>query len=134
MSTIKEDGTSMLTDSAAQDYIHELESHVRMMRSSNTKAINLVSEYQSSEGLEIVFKDLILRMLTDRDVLESIVNDVKDSLELGDLEYRVDKLEEVDEYELIDTVVDSMTFESRVSDLVDEKLIETSFKLIVEEK
>ena len=133
MSTIKEDGTSMLTDSAAQDYIHELESHVRMMRSSNTKAINLVEEYQSSKGFELVFKDLLLRMLTDKDVLEYIVSDVKDSLEIADLEYRLDKLEEVDEYQLIDTVVDSMTFESRVSDLVDEKLIETNFKVIIEE-
>jgi len=133
MSTIKEDGTSMLTDSAAQDYIHELESHVRMMRSSNTKAINLVEEYQSSKGFELVFKDLLLRMLTDKDVLEYIVSDVKASLEIADLEYRLDKLEEVDEYQLIDTVVDSMTFESRVSDLVDEKLIETNFKVIIEE-
>jgi len=135
MSTIKEDGTSMLTESAAQDYIHELESHVRLLRSSQTKAINLVSEYQSSEGFTLVANDWLQQMLATDDVLDALKDSILDGLpDLGDLDDRLYELEnKPDEYEITETVVDSMTFESRVAEIVDERLQELTFKVIIEE-
>ena len=80
MSTIKEDGTSMLTESAAQDYIHELESHLRIMRDKRSDLISLVDDYQSKKGFYLVAKDFLMTVITEPDVMDIIKDEVLDKL------------------------------------------------------
>jgi len=78
-------------------------------------------------------------MIEQHEVTDALVAVLEQELpNTEDLVSRVDELEydlgnKPDEYEITDTVVDSMTFESRVAEIVDERLQELTFKVTVEE-
>jgi predicted heme/steroid binding protein len=139
MSTIKEDGTSMLTESAAQDYINELESKIKVLGGSKAKVLERLNEYQGENGPYFLFKDMLLKALDDYDVMDTIKDEVLVGLpDLDDLDSRISDVEyenenKPDDYEIVDNVVDSVTFESRVEDIITDKLNEVKFKLTIEE-
>ena len=97
-------------------------------------------QYNGEFGIHNHFKEMFLKMIEQHQVTDTIVDVLKDEIldglpDLNDIEYRVMNLEDdtVDEYELTDTVVDSMTFESRVEEIVNERLKEINFKVTIEE-
>jgi hypothetical protein len=69
-----------------------------------------------------IIKDEVLDGLPDIDELSD---------RLDSIEY---ELEQQDDYHTIDVVLDSMTFESRVEDIITDKLNEVKFKLTIEEE
>jgi hypothetical protein len=118
---LKEDGATPLKVEAAQDYINELEAQVKLLGRSKDKIVERLNEYQGEKGPYILFKDMLLKELDDYDVMTVIKDEVLDGLpDIDDIEYRIANLEDekVDEYEITDTVVDSMTFESKVREIV----------------
>jgi hypothetical protein len=133
---LKEDGATPLKIEAAQDYINELESKIKVLGGSKAKVLERLNEYQGEQGPYFLFKDMLLKALDDYNVMDTIKDEVLNGQpDVEDIEYRVTNLEDekVDEYEVIDNVVDSMTFESRVEEIVNERLKEINFKVIVEE-
>jgi hypothetical protein len=70
-----------------------------------------------------IIKDEVLDGLPDLDGLEE---------RLADVEYENEN--KPDDYEIVDNVVDSVTFESRVEDIITDKLNEVKFKLTIEEE
>jgi hypothetical protein len=138
MELLKEDGTTPLSNEAAQDYINELEAQVKLLGRSKDKIVERLDEYQGEQGPYILFKDMLFKALDD-DIMAIIKDDVLDGLpdidelseRLGELEYENEN--KPDDYEVVDNVVDSMTFESRVEEIVNERLKEINFKVIVEE-
>ena len=131
MELLKEDGTTPLNNEAAQDYINELEAQVKLLGRAKDTLVRNLSEYQGDEGFNLVLTELVMNILTTPDTIDVIrdcINlsrdDILDGLpDLNDLDDRVSAIEFdlenlPDEYELTDTVVESMTFESKVREIV----------------
>ena len=131
MKLLKEDGTTPLNNEAAQDYINELEAQVKLLGRAKDTLVRNLSEYQGDEGFNLVLTELVMNILTTPDTIDVIrdcINlsrdDILDGLpDLNDLDDRVSAIEFdlenlPDEYELTDTVVESMTFESKVREIV----------------
>ena len=124
MELLKEDGTTPLNNEAAQDYINELEAQVKLLGRAKDTLVRNLSEYQGDEGFNLVLTELVMNILTTPDTIDVIRDDILDGLpDLNDLDDRVSAIEFdlenlPDEYELTDTVVESMTFESRVREIV----------------
>jgi len=126
---LKEDGATPLKIEAAQDYINELEAQVKLLGRSKEYAIHNH------------FKDMLIQMLQQHEVVDVLKDELVDALDISstveDVIYDYDfsdiVQDNIDEYEIVDNVVDSMTFESRVEELVNERLKEINFKVIVEE-
>ena len=124
MELLKEDGTTPLNNDAPQDYINELEAQVKLLGRAKDTLVRNLSEYQGDEGFNLVLTELVMNILTTPDTIDVIRDDILDGLpDLNDLDDRVSAIEFdlenlPDEYELTDTVVESMTFESRVREIV----------------
>ena len=124
MKLLKEDGTTPLNNEAAQDYINELEAQVKLLGRAKDTLVRNLSEYQGDEGFNLVLTELVMNILTTPDTIDVIRDDILDGLpDLNDLDDRVSAIEFdlenlPDEYELTDTVVESMTFESKVREIV----------------
>ena len=124
MELLKEDGTTPLNNEAAQDYINELEAQVKLLGRAKDTLVRNLSEYQGDEGFNLVLTELVMNILTTPDTIDVIRDDILDGLpDLNDLDDRVSAIEFdlenlPDEYELTDTVVESMTFESKVREIV----------------
>jgi hypothetical protein len=136
---LKEDGATPLKIEAAQDYINELEAQVKLLGRSKANVVERLNEYQGENGPYILFKDMLLKALDSYDVMDVIKDEVLDGLpDLDDLDSRISDIENtqelMDNYEVIDNVVDSMTFESKVEDIIMDKLNEVKFKLTIEEE
>jgi hypothetical protein len=113
----------------------QLTAEVELLQRSKAKIVERLDEYQGEQGPYLLFKDMLLRVLDDYDVRGTIKDDLlEDVPDFEDFEHRIYELEnKPDEYEITDTVVESMTFESRVAEIVDERLQELTFKVTVEE-
>ena len=124
MELLKEDGTTPLSNEAAQDYINELEAQVKILIRSKASLVRNLDEYQGETGLTVVMKGLIIDMLAEPDVIDVLKDEILDVLpDLDDLDSRVGELEYKeeqlpDEYEVIDNVVESNDFESKVREIV----------------
>jgi hypothetical protein len=124
MELLKEDGTTPLNNEAAQDYINELEAQVKILIRSKASLVRNLDEYQGETGLTVVMKGLIIDMLAEPDVIDVLKDEILDVLpDLDDLDSRVGELEYKeeqlpDEYEVIDNVVESNDFESKVREIV----------------
>jgi len=124
MELLKEDGTTPLNNEAAQDYINELEAQVKLLGRAKDTLVRNLSEYQGDEGFNLVLTELVMNILTTPDTIDVIRDDILDGLpDLNDLDDRVSAIEFdlenlPDSYEITDTVVESMTFESRVREIV----------------
>ena len=124
MELLKEDGTTPLSNEAAQDYINELEAQVKILIRSKASLVHNLDEYQGETGLTVVMKGLIIDMLAEPDVIDVLKDEILDVLpDLDDLDSRVGELEYKeeqlpDEYEVIDNVVESNDFESKVREIV----------------
>ena len=98
-----------------------------------------LSMYNGEFGIHNHFKEMFIKMIEQYEVADTLVEVIKDNLldGLPDFNHFDDRLYELenkpDEYEITETVVDSMTFESRVAEIVDERLQELTFKVTVEE-
>ena len=136
---LKEDGATPLNIEAAQDYINELEAQVKLLGRSKGNIQHELDLYKGEYAIHNHFKDMFIKMLQQNEVLDIIKDEVLDGLpDLDDLDSRISDIEyenenKPDEYEAIDNVIDSMTFESRVEEIVNERLKEINFKVIVEE-
>jgi hypothetical protein len=136
MELLKEDGTTRLSNEAAQDYINELEAQVKILARSKSSVVDRLDEYQGEQGPYLLFKDMLFKALDSYDVMDVIKDEVLDGQpDIEDLEYRVTNLEDEkrDDYDIIDTVVDSSSFESIVDNMIDNKLSEVKFKVTIEE-
>ena len=124
MELLKEDGTTPLSNEAAQDYINELEAQVKILIRSKASLVRNLDEYQGETGLTVVMKGLIIDMLAEPDVIDVLKDEILDVLpDLDDLDSRVGELEYKeeqlpDDYEVIDNVVESNDFESKVREIV----------------
>ena len=124
MELLKEDGTTPLSNEAAQDYINELEAQVKILIRSKASLVRNLDEYQGETGLTVVMKGLIIDMLAEPDVIDVLKDEILDGLpDLDDLDSRVGELEYKeeqlpDDYEVIDNVVESNDFESKVREIV----------------
>ena len=124
MKLLKEDGTTPLNNEAAQDYINELEAQVKILIRSKASLVHNLDEYQGETGLTVVMKGLIIDMLAEPDVIDVLKDEILDGLpDLDDLDSRVGELEYKeeqlpDDYEVIDNVVESNDFESKVREIV----------------
>ena len=124
MELLKEDGTTPLSNEAAQDYINELEAQVKILIRSKASLVHNLDEYQGETGLTVVMKGLIIDMLAEPDVIDVLKDEILDVLpDLDDLDSRVGELEYKeeqlpDDYEVIDNVVESNDFESKVREIV----------------
>jgi len=124
MELLKEDGTTPLNNEAAQDYINELEAQVKILIRSKASLVRNLDEYQGETGLTVVMKGLIIDMLAEPDVIDVLKDEILDVLpdlddldsRIGELEYKEEQLP--DEYEVIDNVVESNDFESKVREIV----------------
>jgi len=124
MELLKEDGTTPLNNEAAQDYINELEAQVKILIRSKASLVHNLDEYQGETGLTVVMKGLIIDMLAEPDVIDVLKDEILDVLpdlddldsRIGELEYKEEQLP--DEYEVIDNVVESNDFESKVREIV----------------
>jgi hypothetical protein len=124
MELLKEDGTTPLNNEAAQDYINELEAQVKILIRSKASLVHNLDEYQGETGLTVVMKGLIIDMLAEPDVIDVLKDEILEVLpDLDDLDSRVGELEYKeeqlpDDYEVIDNVVESNDFESKVREIV----------------
>ena len=132
MELLKEDGTTPLSNEAAQDYINELEAQVKILIRSKASLVRNLDEYQGETGLTVVMKGLIIDMLAEPDVIDVLKDEILDVLKdeildglpdlddldsrVGELEYKEEQLP--DDYEVIDNVVESNDFESKVREIV----------------
>jgi len=96
--------------------------------------------YNGEFGIHNHFKQMFIKMLEQHEVTDTLVAVLKDEIQeevVSEYEYLGNRLDELenkpDEYEITDTVVDSMTFESRVEEIVNERLQEINFKVTIEE-
>ena len=136
MELLKEDGTTRLSNEAAQDYINELEAQVKILARSKSSVVDRLDEYQGEQGPYLLFKDMLLRALDDYNVMDVIKDEVLDGHpDIEDIDYRVTNLEDekLSDYDIIDTVVDSSRFESVVDNMIENKLSEVKFKVTIEE-
>jgi hypothetical protein len=137
---LKEDGATPLKIEAAQDYINELEAQVKLLGRSKANLAEQVNRYDGDMGVYLHFKEILITLLQHYDVMDIIKDEVLDGLpDLDGLEERLADVEyenenKPDDYEVVDNVVDSVTFESRVEDIITDKLNEVKFKLTIEEE
>jgi len=125
---LKEDGATPLKIEAAQDYINELEAQVKLLGRSKANLAEQVNRYDGDMGVYLHFKEILITLLQHYDVMDIIKDEVLDGLpdidelseRLGELEYENEN--KPDDYEVVDNVVDSMTFESRVKEIISESL------------
>ena len=138
---LKEDGATPLKIEAAQDYINELEAQVKLLGRSKGNIQHELDLYKGEYAIHNHFKDMLIQMLQQHEVVDVLKDELVDALDISstveDVIYDYDfsdiVQDNIDEYEIVDNVVDSMTFESRVEELVNERLKEINFKVIVEE-
>jgi len=137
MSLLKEDGTTLLSNEAAQDYINELEAQVKVIQRSKAALVDTLDTYQAQDGLLIVMKQFIMDILSDPDVTDLLADEIIEKFDVQDKVIEVlneeDMNQYLDTYELIDDVVDSTTFESKVEDIIMDKLNDINFKVIIQE-
>ena len=137
MSLLKEDGTTLLSNEAAQDYINELEAQVKVIQRSKAALVDTLDTYQAQDGLLIVMKQFIMDILSDSDVTDLLANEIIYKFDVQDKVIEVlneeDMNQYLDTYEVIDDVVDSATFESKVEDIIMDKLNDINFKVIIQE-
>ena len=125
---LKEDGATPLKIEAAQDYINELEAQVKLLGRSKANLAEQVNRYDGDMGVYLHFKEILITLLQHYDVMDVIKDEVLDDLpDIDDLRDRIGELEyenenKPDDYEVVDNVVDSMTFESRVKEIVSDSL------------
>jgi len=125
---LKEDGATPLKIEAAQDYINELEAQVKLLGRSKANLAEQVNRYDGDMGVYLHFKEILITLLQHYDVMDIIKDEVLDGLpDLDDLDSRISDVEyenenKPDDYEIVDNVVDSMTFESRVKEIISESL------------
>jgi len=125
---LKEDGATPLKIEAAQDYINELEAQVKLLGRSKANLAEQVNRYDGDMGVYLHFKEILITLLQHYDVMDIIKDEVLDGLpDLDGLEERLADVEyenenKPDDYEVVDNVVDSMTFESRVKEIISESL------------
>jgi hypothetical protein len=129
---VKEDGATPLLIEAAQDYINELEAQVKLLKSSKATIVQTLNtasaKYDGEVGVYLHFKGILITLLQHYDVMDIIKDELLDGLpdidelseRLGELEYENEN--KPDDYEVVDNVVDSMTFESRVKEIVSDSL------------
>ena len=115
--------------------IEELEAQVSVLKRSKAALVDTLDTYQAQDGLLIVMKQFIMDILSDPDVTDLLAEiykfDVQDKvIEVLNEE---DMNQYLDTYELIDDVVDSTTFESKVEDIIMDKLNDINFKVIIQE-
>jgi len=96
--------------------------------------------YNGEFGIHNHFKEIFIKLIEQHEVTDTLVAVLKDEIQeevVSEYEYLGNRLDELenkpDEYEITDTVVDSMTFESRVEEIVNERLQEINFKVTIEE-
>jgi len=137
MSLLKEDGTTLLSNEAAQDYINELEAQVKVIQRSKAALVDTLDTYQAQDGLLIVMKQFIMDILSDPDVTGLLAEEIIEKFDVQDEVIEVlneeDMNQYLDTYEVIDDVVDSATFESKVEDIIMDKLNDINFKVIIQE-
>ena len=125
---LKEDAVERLGVDAAQDYINELEAQVKVLTRSKANLAEQVNRYDGDMGVYLHFKEILITLLQHYDVMDIIKDAVLDGLpDLDDLDSRISDVEyenenKPDDYEVVDNVVDSMTFESRVKEIISESL------------
>lgn len=137
---LKEDGSEPLKIEAAQDYINELEAQVKLLNRSKEAIRTSLNEYQGIEGFSLVAKDFLMNVLTHDDIVDLIVDMVVEPLDIQSkaqeaiYEYDFSDIvnDNLDTYAMVDDVVDSVQFESKVKDIVMNAL--NNVKLTMEEE
>ena len=118
----------------------QLTAEVELLRRSKTAIAEELKQYNGEFGIHNHFKEMFIKMIEQHEVTDALVAVLEQELpNTEDLVSRVDELEydlgnKPDEYEITDTVVESITFESRVEDIITDKLNEVKFKLTIEEE
>jgi len=117
--------------------IEELEAQVSVLKRSKAALREALDTYQAQDGLLIVMKQFIMDILSDPDVTDLLANEIIYKFDVQDKVIEVlneeDMNQYLDTYELIDDVVDSTTFESKVEDIIMDKLNDINFKVIIQE-
>jgi len=117
--------------------IEELEAQVSVLKRSKAALVDTLDTYQAQDGLLIVMKQFIMDILSDPDVTDLLADEIIEKFDVQDKVIEVlneeDMNQYLDTYELIDDVVDSTTFESKVEDIIMDKLNDINFKVIIQE-
>jgi len=117
--------------------IEELEAQVSVLKRSKAALREALDTYQAQDGLLIVMKQFIMDILSDPDVTDLLADEIIEKFDVQDKVIEVlneeDMNQYLDTYELIDDVVDSTTFESKVEDIIMDKLNDINFKVIIQE-
>jgi len=117
--------------------IEELEAQVSVLKRSKAALREALDTYQAQNGLLIVMKQFIMDILSDPDVTDLLAEEIIEKFDVQDKVIEVlneeDMNQYLDTYELIDDVVDSTTFESKVEDIIMDKLNDINFKVIIQE-
>jgi len=117
--------------------IEELEAQVSVLKRSKAALREALDTYQAQDGLLIVMKQFIMDILSDPDVTDLLAEEIIEKFDVQDKVIEVlneeDMNQYLDTYELIDDVVDSTTFESKVEDIIMDKLNDINFKVIIQE-
>jgi len=117
--------------------IEELEAQVSVLKRSKAALREALDTYQAQNGLLIVMKQFIMDILSDPDVTDLLADEIIEKFDVQDKVIEVlneeDMNQYLDTYELIDDVVDSTTFESKVEDIIMDKLNDINFKVIIQE-
>jgi len=138
---LKEDGATPLNIEAAQDYINELEAQVKLLGRSKGNIQHELDLYKGEYAIHNHFKDMFIQMLQQNEVVDVLKDELVDALDIPstveDVIYDYDfsniVQDNIDDYTIIDNVIDSTMFEARVEEIVNERLKEINFKVIVEE-
>jgi len=117
--------------------IEELEAQVSVLKRSKAALVDTLDTYQAQDGLLIVMKQFIMDILSDPDVTGLLAEEIIEKFDVQDEVIEVlneeDMNQYLDTYEVIDDVVDSATFESKVEDIITDKLNDINFKVIIQE-
>jgi len=117
--------------------IEELEAQISVLKRSKAALREALDTYQAQNGLLIVMKQFIMDILSDPDVTDLLAEEIIEKFDVQDKVIEVlneeDMNQYLDTYELIDDVVDSTTFESKVEDIIMDKLNDINFKVIIQE-
>jgi len=99
-----------------QQYINELEERIEMIKKAKDRSIQRLDEYQGDGGINLVLRDIVLNVMSEEG--GSDLQDDIDGFEdrISELEYANENAP--DEYETTDNVVESMTFETKVREIV----------------
>ena len=117
-----------------------LSNALEVVQIKNEQLRKELNMYNGEFGIHNHFKEMFIKMIEQHEVTDALVAVLKGEIQeevVSEYEYLGNRLDELenkpDEYEITETVVDSMTFESRVAEIVDERLQELTFKVTVEE-